>query len=239
MDKESRDAERRGYLKENVDSILQELILKLVKERPENVMKFINEWSTRNLEGSEKPIEKISEEMRKSMPHMVYPEEEPINKEQVEALDANDAEGKSVLTPRAVESRQEIRFEPPVNDEPPKDPISQEFEEVVATNETEIIAGKRQSVVIDVQEDMKIEGNQVVVDSLDKEELAVLKNDSVEISKKSISIPKQQVENEVIIEIEEKVEEVFVKNDCEENTVKSAVNDVQDAEKAEIIEVLK
>ena len=72
--KAEKNAELRQYLKENCDQVMQDQILQLLSERPENVYEFINDWAGKKL-NNEKGSE-INDELRKSMPKMVYPEEQ-------------------------------------------------------------------------------------------------------------------------------------------------------------------
>jgi hypothetical protein len=75
MDKQQRDEERRAYLKENADTIMTELILQIVTVRPANVVEFIHEWSGKKLSGEVIAKVKVTDEVRRSMPKLVYPEE--------------------------------------------------------------------------------------------------------------------------------------------------------------------
>lgn len=75
MDKQQRDEERRAYLKENADTVMTELILQIVTVRPANVVEFIHEWSGKKLSGEVIAKVKVTEEVRRSMPKLVYPEE--------------------------------------------------------------------------------------------------------------------------------------------------------------------
>ena len=77
--KAEKNAELRQYLKENCDQVMQDQILNLLKERPDDVYEFINNWASKKLSnelGSEVKInDELNDELRKSMPKMVYPED--------------------------------------------------------------------------------------------------------------------------------------------------------------------
>lgn len=73
--KDSKNAELRQYLKEKADGVMQEQILQLLSERPDDVYQFINNWADKRLKNEKGSEAIITDEIRKSMPKMVYPED--------------------------------------------------------------------------------------------------------------------------------------------------------------------
>lgn len=58
---------------------MQDQILQLLKERPDDVYEFINNWASKRLNNEivdeVKINDELNDELRKSMPKMVYPED--------------------------------------------------------------------------------------------------------------------------------------------------------------------
>ena len=58
---------------------MRELILQLVTERPTEVYEFIHDWVGKKLNNEMIPKPKVTEDIRKSMPNLVYPEDKSKN----------------------------------------------------------------------------------------------------------------------------------------------------------------
>merc|ERR1712194_652702 len=115
MDKQQRDEDRRAYLKEHADGVMQELILQIVTHRPQNVVEFIHDWSGKKLAGEIVVKPKITEEVRQSMPKLVYPEEDK-KIDQAPKRDSVKAEPKDV-------KRDSVKPEPKPESKPESKPM--------------------------------------------------------------------------------------------------------------------
>ena len=97
MTSNSKNAERREYLRNSCDKILTDLLSQLAFHRPPNVVQFLYDYSEKKLQETNNNntavTEAVPQDIRKSVPKLVYAEENEVK----ENGESHQADKKSEL----------------------------------------------------------------------------------------------------------------------------------------------
>ena len=85
MSSNTKNVERREYLKNNCDKILTDLLSQLAFHRPTNVVQFLHDYSAKKMSedvlDNASATEAVPQDVRKSCPKLVYEEDNQANGE--------------------------------------------------------------------------------------------------------------------------------------------------------------